>query len=136
MRSVYGIHIWDYWLLVIFTHYSSLITYHFFIMACVRCGARGAQPPAQKSVSDINMETSDIKTFVTNNGWKYQGDCSCRNSFGIYTNADYPNYQVWVSKNGNIMQVRHKSESGRDTWVKSQAGIGNFITEYLRFFKP
>jgi hypothetical protein len=99
-------------------------------MACLPCGSGGSQPITKKPMSDIN---GTMKEFIIANGWTYQGDCTCRPSFGIYVNKDFPKYQIWLCNSREIMQIRFQN-NGRDTWVKSQAGIGNFKQEYIRYF--
>jgi len=78
------------------------------------------------------MSAGTIKEFVVSNGWVYHADCGCRNNFGIYINKLYPKIVIWVSKDKEIMQVR---SAGHDSFIKTQAGIANYQTEYLKWVK-
>ena len=100
-------------------------------MACSSCGNKNKQKqPDMARIAQPNLTPSGpMKDYIISQGWIYIGLCGCKTNKEMYINPLYPNVQIWMTKTGDIMQLRMKYD-GPDTVVRAVAGKDNYMSVY------
>lgn len=71
-----------------------------------------------------------MKEYFQSIGWVFGGMCGCRENKSIYTNPEYPEWQVWLTTQGDRCEFRKSYGNERDTSIKGRAGQMNYKDAY------
>ncbi len=71
-----------------------------------------------------------MKQHFKSLGWVYGGMCGCQDNKEVYTHESYPDWQVWISIGGDVVQFRKSYGNSRDTKRKGTAGVRNYGEAY------
>lgn len=92
------------------------------------CGCSGGS--GFKQISEQNTIALDMIQFFVSLGWVLSGNCGCRENKKVYTNAQYPKWQIWITQNGDLCEFRKSYGNSMDTQRKGQSGVKNFQDGY------
>lgn len=71
-----------------------------------------------------------MKQHFISLGWLFSGMCGCQENKEVYANPSYPNWQIWISTSGDLVQFRKSYSGSRDYARKGTAGVRNYGEGY------